>query len=65
MSSLSENEMQKIQYRPVSNTYRFGNGELFPALQNVAIPIILGNKTVLLNAHVVASNIPLLLSRSP
>ena len=33
------------------------------ALQNVDIPIRLRNKSVMLNTHVVASDIPLLLSR--
>ena len=63
MSSLKENEKQKVQYLPVSNTKRFGNGTLFPASQNVNIPIILGHKSVMLNAHIGASDIPLLLSR--
>ena len=32
-------------------------------LQNVDIPIILGNKSVMLNTGIVASDIPLFLSR--
>ena len=32
-------------------------------LQNVDIPIILGNKSVMLNTDIVASDIPLFLSR--
>ena len=39
MSSLRENETQKVQCHPVSNTYRLGDGKLFPALPNVDIPI--------------------------
>ena len=58
MSSFSENEKQKVQFQPVNNTYRFGDGKLFPTLQNVDIPIILGNKSVMLNTDVVASDIP-------
>ena len=46
MSSLSEYEKQKIQYHPVNNTYRFGNGKLFPTYQNIDIRKILGNKEV-------------------
>ena len=43
---------KKVQYHPVNNK-----------LQNVSIPIILGNKSVMLNTGIVASDIPLLISR--
>ena len=62
MSSLSENEKQKVNCHPVNNTYRFGKGKLFPALQDVDILLILRHKKVVLNTDVVANDIPLLLS---
>ena len=37
MSSLSENENQNVQYHPVNNIYRSGEGKLFPALKNFDI----------------------------
>ena len=40
MSSLSKSEKQKVQYHPFNSKYRFGDGKLFPALQNIDIPII-------------------------
>lgn len=43
---------KKVQYHPVNNK-----------LQNVSIPIILGNKSVMLNTDIAASNIHLLLSK--
>ena len=63
MSSLSENEKQKVQCYPVNNTYRFRDAKFFPALPNVDKPIILGNKSLMVNTDVVTSDIPLLLSK--
>ena len=45
------------------NTYRFGDGKLFPVLQNVGIPISSGSENVMLNTNIVASDITLLLSK--
>ena len=63
ITSLNENEKQKIKHHTPGNTYRFGDGKLFPALQNVDIPISLGSRNLMLNTDIVASDIPLLLSR--
>ena len=41
ITSLNENEKQKIEHHIPRNTYRFRDGKLFPALQNVDIPISL------------------------
>ena len=37
MTSLIEDEKKNIQHHPESNIYRFGDGKLFRALQNVDI----------------------------
>ena len=63
ITSLNENEKQKIKHHTPGNTCRFGDGKLFPALQNVDMPISLGSYNVMLNTDIVASDIPLLLSR--
>ena len=63
ITNLNENEKQKIKHDTPGNTYRFGDGELFPAVQNVDIPVSLGSRNVMLNTDIVASNIPLLPSR--
>ena len=63
ITSLNENDKQKIKHHKPGNTYRFGDGKLFPALQNVDIPISLGSRNVVLNTDIVASDISLLLSR--
>ena len=63
ITGLNENEKQKIEPHTPGNTYRFGDGKLFPALQNVDIPISLGSRNLMLNTDIVASDIPLLLSR--
>ena len=39
------------------------DGKLFPALQNVDIPISLGSQNVMLNTDIVSRDITLLLSR--
>ena len=43
IASLSKNKKQKIKHHAPENTYRFGDGKLLPALQNVNVPISLGN----------------------
>ena len=45
------------------NIYQFRDGNLFTAIENVDIPIVLGKQHVMLNKDIVASDIPLLLSR--
>ena len=44
ITSQNENEKQKIKDYTLANAYRFGDGRLFPALQNVDIPISLAVK---------------------
>ena len=63
ITNLNKNEKQKIKHHTLGNTYRFVDGKLFPALQNVDIPISLGSRNLMLNTDIVASDIPLLLSR--
>ena len=63
ITSLNENEKRKIKHHRPGNTYRFGDKKLFPALQNVHIPISLESRNAMLNTDIVASDIPLLLSR--
>ena len=46
ITSLNENEKQRIKHHIPGNTYRFGDGKLFPALQNFDMPISLGSEMV-------------------
>ena len=46
ITSLNENEKQRIKHHTPGNTYRFGDGKLFPALQNFDMPISLGSEMV-------------------
>ena len=39
ITSLNKNKKRKIKHHTPRNTYRFGDGKLFPALQMVDIPI--------------------------
>ena len=63
ITSLNEIEKEKIKHHTLGNTYRFGDWKLFPALENVDIPVSFGSRNVMLNTDNVANNIPLLLSR--
>ena len=63
ITSLNKNEKRLIKHHTIGNTCRFGDGKLFPALQNVDIPISLGSQNVMLNTDIVGSDITLLLSR--
>ena len=63
ITSLNKNEKRLIKHHTLGNTCRFGDGKLFPALQNVDIPTSLGSQNVMLNTDIVGSDITLLLSR--
>ena len=60
---ISLDEETKIRRHIGTNIYRFGDGDLFTAIENVDIPIVLGKQHVMLNTDIGASDIPLLLSR--
>ena len=63
ISSFSFDEKTKIRRHTGTNTHQFGDGNLFTAIKNVDIPVVLGKQHVMLNTGIVASDIPLLLSR--
>ena len=63
ISCQSFDEKTKIRCHKGTNIYRFGDGNLFTAIENVDIPIVLGKEHVMLNTDIVASDIPLLLSQ--
>ena len=63
ISTLSFDEITKTRWHKGSNIYQFGDGNFFTAIENVDIPIVLGKQDVMLNTDIVASDIPLLLSR--
>ena len=60
---LSFDEKIKIRRHKGTNIYRFRDGNLFTAIENVDIALVLGKQHVMLNADIVASDIPLLLLR--
>ena len=62
IDSLEEAEKVKVRSRESKNFYHFGDGNTIPAIKNVDIPTITGNKRVKLNTDKVQNNIPLLLS---
>ena len=64
ITSLNENDTQKIKHHTQGNMYRFEDGKLFRAIQNVDIPVLLGSQNVMLNTDIAAGDISLLLSRN-
>ena len=60
---MNSEEKSKIQYHAGTNIYRFGDGNLVQAVENVDLSIAMGSKHVMLNTNIVLSDIPLLLSR--
>ena len=62
-SSLSEEEMEKIQYSPSNKTFKFGDGRKYQSLTAVMFPVSIGGKPAQITADIVSANIPLLLSR--
>ena len=63
IDSLEEAEKVKVRCRESKNFYCFWDGSRVPAIKNVDLPIIIGNKSATLNIDVVQNDIPLLLSR--
>ena len=57
LHQLSFDEKIKIRRHKGTNIYRFGDGNLFTAIENVNIPIVLGKQHVMLNTDIVASEI--------
>ena len=57
LHQLSFDEKIKIRRHKGTNIYRFGDGNLFTAIENVNIPIVLGEQHVMLNTDIVASEI--------
>ena len=60
---MNSEEKLKIQHHIGINVYRFGDGNLVQAVENVDLPIAMGSKHVMLNTDIVPCDIPLLLSR--
>ena len=60
---LTPEEKESVTFRKSNNTYKFGLGTS-KAISSVKIPIHLGCKKVMLEADVVANDLPLLLSRA-
>ena len=63
ISSLSFDEKTKMRHHKEINIYQFEDGNLFTAIENVDIPIVLGKQHVMLSTDIDASDIPLLLSK--
>ena len=57
ITSLSFDEKIKIRRHKGTNIYRFGDGNLFTAIENVNKPIVLGKQHVMLNTDIIASDI--------
>ena len=63
INSLNSEEKSKMQHHVGTNIYRFSDGNLVQAVENVDLPRAMGSKHVILNTNIVPSVIPLLLSR--
>ena len=63
VDGLSPTEKQGIKYSESANSFKFGSGTVFPSLYKVQVPATLGFKKVMIEADVVDSKIPMLLSR--
>ena len=57
ISSLSFDKKTKIRHHKGNNIYRFGDGNLFTAIENVDITIVLTKQYIMLNTEIVASGL--------
>lgn len=63
IESLSETDVKKVKTSPVSNVYRFGDGNEVTSTQTATIPAFLGLREIGISTDIVEKDIPLLLSR--
>ena len=63
LDSLTSEEMKEVVRKPGSTVFQFGGGEKLRSTENITIPCQIGGEKYLLEADVVKSGIPLLLSR--
>ena len=57
ISSLSFDKKTKIRHHKGNNIYRFGDGNLFTAIENVDTTIVLTKQYIMLNTEIVASGL--------
>ena len=62
-SSMSEEELQMLNYTPSNRTFKFGDGRKYQSLTTVKFPVSIGGNPASISADIVSANIPLLLSR--
>ena len=60
---LSDVEKRRIQRRPGGRLFRFGGGPVLKSVQEVDIPISIGEVQLMLTIDIVQSGVPLLLSK--
>lgn len=63
LSSLSEQEKSKIKMYPSNTTFKFGSGDKLTSKKCMEIPCIIGGRHSTIKSEIVASDIPLLLSK--
>ena len=63
IAGLPEKEQIKIEYRPSSSSFKFGNDKKYRSEHKVVIPARIGDKSVNIVTDVVDTEIPLLLSK--
>lgn len=61
--TLTEIDRSKVQYMASETLFRFEDGNIHKAIKKVKIPVVIGKKKILINADIVNSEIPLLLSK--
>ena len=63
LKSLSEEELELIEEKEGGSKFKFGNGDALLSIKKVAIPALIGSRQVMIKTDVVATDIPLLLSK--
>lgn len=63
IKKLTDEEKSRIEQKPSSAVYRFGDGEKVTASYSTTIPAKIGNRNVTIDVDVIEKDIPLLLSR--
>ena len=62
LESLPENDKSVVKSYTSSKKYRFGDGEEFPVMERINMPVYFGSTRAILTVDVVSAKVPLLLS---
>ena len=63
LETLTQSDHSKVKFEDSSNSFRFGDGNSLKSSKRVTFPAKIGEKNIMIKTDVIASDLPLLLSK--